>query len=419
MRTPIPDYLTEIHDSLRDDDQGAVADYIPALAEADTDLFAIALTTVAGRTYTAGDCDVEFSIQSMSKPFAYAAALTDRGEEFVGGRVGVEPSGEAFNELSLESDSHRPKNPMINAGAITTHQLLVGSGASAAERVERALDLFSALAGRRLAIDEAVRDSELATADRNLAIAHMLRNYGILEDDPHEVVAGYTAQCSIRVSVRDIAVMAATLAAGGIQPVTGEQVLDRATARQTLSVMASAGMYDAAGSWFNDVGIPAKSGVAGGLLGALPGQVGIGSFSPRLDAHGNSVRGIEVFRRLSTDMGLHLMDTESFGSHALRDIRVDAGTTYLSLQGIIDFNGAEVILHRLDEAPPSTSTVIVDAGRVERFSDVGRRMVLEGMRRLSLDGIAVGLADPEVRLPDPDLGDGTLPFIVEAQRTES
>lgn len=410
MRTPIPDYLNEILDDLRDDDRGAVADYIPGLASADPDRLAVALTTVEGRTYAAGDSDVEFTIQSMSKPFAYAAALTDRGTTFVDGRIDIEPSGEAFNELSLETGTYRPKNAMINAGAITAHSLLVGEGASRDQRVERALAFFSTLAGRQLRIDETIYESELETADRNLSIAHMLHNYGIIEDDAHEAVEGYTAQCSILVTVSDIATMAATLATGGVQPVTGERVIAKPVARQTLSAMAAAGMYDAAGSWFSDVGIPAKSGVAGGLLGALPGQVGLGAFSPRLDEHGNSVRGVELFSRMSKDMGFHLMEVETTGSRALRDIRTDGDTTTVDLQGTVNFSGAEAILYELDGTAPPSGTVVFDVSRVDAFTDVGRRMVLEAMRRLTLDGLEVGLFDPESKLPDPDMGDGNHPF---------
>ncbi len=410
MRTPIPDYLNEILDDLRDDDRGAVADYIPGLASADPDRLAVALTTVEGRTYAAGDSDVEFTIQSMSKPFAYAAALTDRGTTFVDGRIDIEPSGEAFNELSLETGTYRPKNAMINAGAITAHSLLVGEGASRDQRVERALAFFSTLAGRQLRIDETIYESELETADRNLSIAHMLHNYGIIEDDAHEAVEGYTAQCSILVTVSDIATMAATLATGGVQPVTGERVIAKPVARQTLSAMAAAGMYDAAGSWFSDVGIPAKSGVAGGLLGALPGQVGLGAFSPRLDEHGNSVRGVELFSRMSKDMGFHLMEVETTGSRALRDIRTEGDTTTVDLQGTVNFSGAEAILYELDGTAPPSGTVVVDVSRVDAFTDVGRRMVLEAMRRLTLDGLEVGLFDPESKLPDPDMGDGNRPF---------
>ena len=399
MRTPIPDYLTDLLDDLRDDHSGAVADYIPALGAADPELFAIALTTVDGRTYAVGDCDAEFSIQSMSKPFAYAAAIADRGQRTVLDHVGVEPSGEAFNELSLEADSHRPKNPMINAGAITAHHLLVGPDATEDDRSARAVEFFSSLAGRPLTIDQQVLESELGAADRNLAIAHMLRSYGVLRGDPHDIVAGYTAQCSISVTVRDIAMMTATLAAGGVHPATGERIIPRAIARQTLAVMAAAGMYDAAGSWFADVGIPAKSGVSGGLLGALPGQVGIGSLSPRLDSHGNSVRGIRAFRRLSADMGLHLMEAETAGRSALRDVFEAESATVLELQGTIHFPGAESVLHHLQEHGPTTAEVVIDVQRVDAFTDVGRRMVLEGVRRLRLDGYRVRICDPDGVLP--------------------
>lgn len=408
MKSPVPDYLREVLDSLADNSDGAVADYIPDLKNANPDVFGIAVTTVDGRTHSVGDDETEFSIQSISKPFAYAAALTDLGFDAVARTVGVEPSGEAFNELSLEGESRRPKNPMINAGAIATHSLL---GHGVEQRVERALDFYSTLAGRRLSIDESVCRSEMATADRNLAIAHMLRNYGIIEDEAHAVVEGYTSQCSINVTVRDLAIMGATLANAGVHPVSGERVVSRSVARQTMSVMAGAGMYDAAGHWLTTVGIPAKSGVAGGLLGALPGQAGVGVFSPRLDSHGNSVRGVKVFQRLSDDMGLHLMEVEPYGSSVLRDIRVAGDELVVELQGVIQFTGAENILDGLENDGSGTSTVVVDVTRVDRLSDVGRRMVLEGMRRLALDDRTVVLVDPDGVLPDPDLGDGRYPQV--------
>jgi glutaminase len=407
VRSPVPDYLHEVLDSLAQNTDGENADYIPDLAQANPDVFGIAVTTVDGRTHSAGDDEVEFSIQSISKPFAYAAALTDRGFDVVANTVGVEPSGEAFNELSLEGETRRPKNPMINAGAIATHSLL---GRSIDERVSRALSFFSTLAGRQLSVDESVCRSEMDTADRNLAIAHMLRNYGILSDDAHAVVEGYTTQCSINVTVRDLSIMGATLAAGGVHPVTGERIVSRAVARQVLSVMAGAGMYDAAGHWLTTVGIPAKSGVAGGLLGALPGQVGIGVMSPRLDKHGNSVRGVKVFERLSDDMGMHLMEAESYGSSALRSMSEVDGEVRVELQGTVHFGGAETVLDALSRDSGS-STVVFDASRVDRFSDVGRRMVLEGMRRVKLDGRGVVLVDPDGVLPNPDLGDGTYPQV--------
>ncbi|WP_447644242.1 glutaminase A [Nocardioides zeae] len=271
MRTPLPDYLTEVLEVCGTDSSGELAAYIPELAAADPDRLALALCTVDGTGYAVGDDGVRFSIQSISKPFVYALALADLGLDAVLEKVGVEPSGEAFNEMSLEEDSGRPLNPMINAGAITVHAL-VGM-----DRVRRG---FAAFAGRELEVDEAVSSSELATADRNRAIAYMLRNHGIVEDDPQEVVAGYTEQCSLLVDVTDLAAMAATLANNGVQPVTGEEVVPRWVARQVLSVMATCGMYDAAGDWFTTVGIPAKSGVSGGLIGALPGRAGLAVLSP-------------------------------------------------------------------------------------------------------------------------------------------
>ena len=411
MRTPVPDYLAEVLDGVAGDRSGAVADYIPDLAQADPEVRGVAVTTVAGRTDAAGPAAVEFSIQSISKPFAYAAALADRGTEVVDATVGVEPSGEAFDELSLEGGTHRPKNPMINAGAIAVHHLLVGPDATGAARVERILDFFSELAGRRLSVDESVYRSEMDTADRNLAIAHMLRNYRVLGEPAAEVVDGYTRQCAVNVTVRDLAVMGATLANAGVHPVTGRRVVPADVARRTLSVMAGSGMYDGAGDWLVRVGIPAKSGVAGGLIGALPGQLGLATVSPRLDGHGNSVRGVAICERLSRDMGMHLMQAEPYGSTVLRGIRPDGDTTVVALQGVVQFSGAEAVLHRLAEMPVDDSEIVLDLSRVDRFSDVGRRMTLEGLRRLALDGHTVAVVDPDGVLPDPDLGDGTRPQV--------
>ncbi|MEV1292116.1 glutaminase [Pseudonocardia sp. NPDC049635] len=411
MRTPVPEYLAEVLDGVAADRSGAVADYIPDLAAADPEVLGVAVTTVAGRTYAAGDADVEFSIQSISKPFAYAAALADRGTEVVDATVGVEPSGEAFDELSLEGGTHRPKNPMINAGAIAVHHLLRGPDATGAARVDRVLEFFSELAGRRLSIDESVYRSEMDTADRNLAIAHMLRNYRVLDAPAAEVVDGYTRQCAVLVTVRDLAVMGATLANAGVHPVTGRRVVPAAVARRTLSVMAGSGMYDGAGDWLVRVGIPAKSGVAGGLLGALPGQLGLATVSPRLDAHGNSVRGVAICERLSRDMGMHLMEAEPYGATVVRGTRVDGDATVVALQGVVQFAGAETVLDRLAAEPIGTREVVLDLARVDRFSDVGRRMVLEGLRRLAGDGHVVAVVDPDGVLPDPDLGDGTRPLV--------
>ncbi|MDN5725172.1 MAG: glutaminase A, partial [Propionibacteriales bacterium] len=316
MRSPIPDYLAEVLDTCGDALGGTVADYIPELAAADPDAFAIVVATVDGTVYAAGDADHRFTIQSMSKPFAYGLALTARGLDHVLAKVGVEPSGEAFNEISLDRDTGRPRNPMINAGAILTHAQVYGDDAD--DRFEHIRQNFSQIAGRPLPMDEDVFASEWATTHRNLAMGHMLKAVGIMDRDPVDVVEGYVRQCSISVDCRDLAMMAATLANGGVQPRTGELIFSRPVVRQVLSVMTTCGMYDAAGDWLTTVGIPAKSGVSGGIIGALPGQVGVAVFSPRLDAHGNSVRGVAAFERLSRDMGMHLMDVSRDAHTTLR-----------------------------------------------------------------------------------------------------
>ncbi|WP_224769077.1 glutaminase [Nocardioides ochotonae] len=405
MRSPIPDYLTEVLDACTDDTEGELAAYIPELAQADPDRLGLALATVDGQVYGVGDHDVAFTIQSISKPFAYALAIAEHGLDAVLERVGVEPSGDAFNELSLELGTGRPFNPMINAGALTAHALLDD------ETVQRG---FSAFAGRKLEVDETVLASELAEADRNRAIAFMLRSHGIIEADAQEVVEGYTRQCSLLVTARDLAVMAATLASGGVHPVTGERVVAHAVTRQVMAVMATCGMYDAAGDWFTSVGIPAKSGVAGGLIGALPGQAGLATFSPRLDRHGNSVRGVQVFERLSRDMGMHLMEVPPPARSLMRSrtrMPGDAGEGWVfELEGSVNFVGMERVLRDLSDEPPSNRGVLLDLTRVTEVRDVGRRMLLEAVRRLVHDGHEVTLVDPDAMLeafPD-DHADGDL-----------
>ncbi|MDT0202965.1 glutaminase [Nocardioides sp. AE5] len=419
MRSPIPDYLDEVLTACSYDvgrDAGQVADYIPELAAANPDRFGVCLATVDGAFYSAGDADAEFTIQSMSKPFVYALAIADRGLDGVLAKVDVEPSGEAFNVISLEEESGRPENPMINAGAILTHSLL--DGADDRERAERIRDLFSRSAGRQLEMDEDVFTSEWNTSHRNLAMGHMLKAVGVLDGDPVEAVRGYVRQCAIKVTCADLAMMAGTLASGGVQPVTGEQVFSREQTRQALSVMTTCGMYDAAGDWVTTVGIPAKSGVSGGILGALPGQVGIAAFSPRLDEHGHSVRGVEVFERLSRDMGLHMMDVAAHHAATLRQHYVtrDGASAVFRLQGSLRFAGTETVVREVSSTDfdEVTSQVVLDFTRVEDVDDVSRRMLLEVLRRLALDGLEVQVVDPEGMLPDPDAGSGVRPVVLDA-----
>ncbi len=404
MESPVPGYLARVLQASAASTEGAVADYIPELAVADPDRAAIALATVDGTVYAEGDIETAFSIQSMSKPFTYALALSDLGIERVAEKVGVEPSGEAFNEISLEPDTGRPRNPMINAGAIATHGLVAAD--APAERLERIVDWYSRFAGRDLTVDEAVARSELQEAHRNLALGHLLRSVGIVEDDPVPVVEGYIRQCAVSVTVSDLALMAATLANGGIQPRTRERLLDQRLLRHVLSVMMSAGMYDAAGDWLTTVGIPSKSGVSGGIVGVLPGQVGIAVFSPRLDQHGNSVRGVRMMEQLSNDMGMHVMEATRPARSAIRDIRRcdyqgEPATVY-ELHGDLVFSSTEALIRTIIADPPTTRRVVFDLDRVDEIDDVARRMANTAIRSLHDEGHAVTVLDESGKLGETD-----------------
>ncbi|NLE98447.1 MAG: glutaminase [Propionibacterium sp.] len=405
MRSIVSDYLADAIHDVDVNRAGALAGYIPELANADAERLAAVFATVDGTVYGAGNVDTPFTIQSISKPFVYALALADRGFHAVLAKVGVEPSGEAFNEISLEPGTGRPRNPMINAGAITTHALAGSPGVRAAARTQRVIDGLSAFAGRRLSVDEAVCTSEMAHAHRNLAIAHMLRSHDILTEDPREVVDGYIRQCAVLVTTRDLAMMAATLANHGLNPRSGERVVEESVIRHVLSVMATCGMYDAAGDWATQVGIPAKSGVAGGLIGALPGQVGIATFSPRLDEHGNSVRGLQLFEQFSADMGLHVMSVPPAARSVVRSHHVVGDGTnairVLQLQGGIRFAGAEKIVREVEVAAPTEHTVALDLTLVSSIDNVAQRMLRELTRRLDEGGHRMILVDPESLFPSP------------------
>lgn len=398
MKTPLPDYLAHVIDACDIDNSGHLADYIPELANANPNRLALALSTVDGEIYSVGDDEIEFTIQSMSKLFTYAYVLQQLGIDAVLEKVGVEPSGEAFNEISLGKD-RRPKNPMINSGAITTHSLIPSKDDLSGAEILR--QFMSELAGRELQFDDAVYESEVKTAYRNLSIGYMLRTVGILESDPVDIVNGYIRQCAILVTVKDLVRMGSVFANGGVDPKTGKRLLNRAVVRQVLSVMMSCGMYDAAGDWLTTVGIPAKSGVAGGILGVLPGQVSIAAFSPRLDKHGNSVRGIDIMERLSRDMGLHLMEgTPSAQTIVQNHYRTgkDASLSVYVLRGVLKFTEAEMLLRTLQCEPVDKSSIVIDLTQISLIHDVGKRMFLEGIDRLIDDGHSLLLVDPEQRL---------------------
>jgi len=399
MHSPIPSYLDEVLQSVAADRTGVLANYIPELAEVDPERLGASIAMVDGELYASGDTDSLFTIQSISKPFVYALALADRGFERVLDKVGVEPSGEPFNEISLEDSSGRPLNPMINAGAITTHSLVGTETMNPAERMERVISGLSAFAGRSLDVDEAVYSSEIEHAHRNLAIAHMLRSHDILTENPTGVVEGYTRQCSLLVTVQDLAMMAATLANYGVQPVTGEQVVPKTVVRQVLSVMFTCGMYNAAGDWATQVGIPAKSGVGGGIIGAVPGQLGLATFSPRLDVHGNSVRGVSLFERFSSDMGMHVMNIPTVARSAIRaNYRIGSGekiTQVIQLQGRIRFAGAERVIREIVDTHYTGTRIALDISRVYSVDEVAQHMLLEIMRRMRHEGYTVYLIDQD------------------------
>ena len=299
--------LDDVYERFRHLDQGTVASYIPELADADPTHFAISVVGVGGAAFEVGDTSVPFTIQSISKPFVFGLALGDLGRDAVLDKVGVEPSGEAFNSIEFDDATRRPYNPMVNSGAIATTGLI--DGADQVERLRRVLDTFARYAGRELAVDSAVFFSERATGDRNRAIAYLMRSFGMVDADIEDTLELYFQQCSVLVDTHDLAVMGATLANGGTNPLTGEQVLAPDYVKDVLSIMLSCGMYDYSGEWSYRVGVPAKSGVSGAILAVIPGQAAVAVYSPPLDAKGNSVRGIAVFEELSKRYSLHYLES--------------------------------------------------------------------------------------------------------------
>ena len=379
--------LEELRRRLSEVDEGVVADYIPELATADPAACAVALASMEGHRYHAGDAEVPVTVQSVSKPFVYALALSVHGSAEVGRFVGTEPSGEAFNAVSLDPETGRAANPMVNAGAIVTTALVPAR--SAAQRFERILTCLSRFAGRRLDVDEAVYRSELATGDRNRALAYLARSAGTLPVDPTEAVETYFRQCAVRATTRDLAVMAATLANGGVNPVTGDAVVPEPVAVQTLAVLATCGMYDASGDWLVRVGLPAKSGVSGTLIAASPGRFGAAVFSPPLDPAGNPVRGTVALRELSGRFGLHLMHVPAPGASTVVS---ESAPGLLTARGVLDFAGVERVLYALSEqaaASPAPESLTVDLRLVTHIDSFAAALLRSGVERLAATGQTV------------------------------
>jgi len=381
--SPIQEHLDALHRQYAGLHEGEAASYIPELAKANPDWFAICMTTADGKIYQTGDAEQKFTIQSISKALVFALALADNGWEGVLKKVGVEPSGDAFNAIVFDEKLNRPFNPMVNAGAIATTSLIRAD--SLAERNRRIIDFIGRFAGRSLQVDEDVYRSERETGHRNRAIAHLMRNFDMLPDDVDGVLDAYFRQCAILVDCRDLSVIAATLANGGINPLSGERVLDAFYVRCVLSVMSTCGMYDYAGQWAYRVGMPAKSGVSGGIIAALPGPLGIGVFSPRVDAKGNTVRGIKVCEATAEQFGLHQYDSapsarsiirsekrgDTISSRRLRPVyeheylsQEGRRILILELQGQIFFGATERLLRHLEDRLEGVSHLILDFSRV-------------------------------------------------------
>jgi len=408
MQSPIQAYLADLHGHLAATHRGELASYIPELAKADPQWFGICVVTMDGVAYSVGDTEQLFTVQSISKPFVYATALADRGQPFVARKVGVEPSGDAFNSISLDPQTGAPINPMINAGAIATTSLVAGETTEAQwRRIESSIAAF---VGRDVSVDESVYRSESETGFRNRAIAWMLKNFGIIDGEPMASLENYFRQCSILVSCRDLACMAATLANGGVHPLTGVSALPAEHVERVLSVMATCGMYDYAGSWLYEVGMPAKSGVSGGIIAVVPGRFGIGIYSPRLDEKGNSVRGIAACKRLSRDFGLHVFTRNASPAMALG--RVYSGAVapsrrqpaaeiraylseharrikYLCLHGFLAVDGAEYVIRRMQEMAPDTHSFILDMHEAIGISESAARLLNRARLGFGEDGIAV------------------------------
>lgn len=290
--------LTELYQKYLPSTEGHTASYIPELDKADPKKFSIAAVTVDGKSFSVGDKEHLFTLQSVSKPFVYGLALETHGRELVLSKVGVEPTGDAFNSIiELERQSHRPYNPMINSGAIAISSLIKGPNLN--NRLQQILNLFKSYSGHAHPIDENVFNSEKKTAHRNRAIANLLLHFDIIDHEIEETLDLYFKQCSILTDTVDLATMAATLANGGIQPIHLNRVLSADHARDILSLMFTCGMYDTAGEWAYTVGLPAKSGVSGGLIAVVPGVMGIAVYSPLINDHGHSVRALNVFRDLA------------------------------------------------------------------------------------------------------------------------
>jgi glutaminase len=306
--------VDDAYSRFRANTEGANADYIPALSAAPRDYFGICVASTRGPIYAVGDTAIEFSIQSVSKPFVFALVCHSIGAQVARELLGVNATGLPFNSImAIELNGDRTVNPLVNAGAMVTTSLVPGEDLSS--KWSFILNGLSQFAGRPLELNQEVYQSETETNQRNHGLAWLLRGYRRLHLVPSETVDLYTRQCAINVTALDLAVMGATLANGGVNPVTGVRVVDDTTTKSVLAVMATAGLYERSGDWLFETGLPGKSGVSGGIVTIAPGKGGLGTFAPPLDATGNSVKGQLVARFLSEQLGLNL-----FASSPMQDL---------------------------------------------------------------------------------------------------
>jgi glutaminase len=298
--------VAEAYERYKSNAEGANSQVYPALARVPSELFGVCVVGTSGNVYAVGDADYEFTIMSVSKPFVFALVCQEIGVEEVRQRIGVNATGLAFNSLEgIERNPDGRTNPMVNAGAIATTSLALG--ATFEDQWQFIHAGLSRFAGRSLPLNEEVYASASETNFRNQSIARLLQSYGRIYTDPARVTDLYTKQCSLNVSAKDLAVMGATLADGGVNPLTKERVVDAAVCHYALAVMLTAGLYETSGDWLYDIGLPGKSGIGGGIVTVSPGKGGLGTFAPPLDGAGNSVKGQLVAKYLSQRLGLDLL----------------------------------------------------------------------------------------------------------------
>ncbi|HEY6271429.1 MAG TPA: glutaminase A [Terriglobales bacterium] len=321
---PSPDevnaLVVEAHERFKSNTEGANSNVYPALEQVSSTLFGLCVASTSGNIYRTGDAEYEFAIMSVSKPFVFALVCQMIGAEQARDRLGVNSTGLPFNSLAaIERGADGKTNPMVNSGAIATTSLV--PGATLDDRWQFIHEGLSGFAGRTLALNTEVYASASDTNDRNQSIARLLYSYGRIDLDPSEATDLYTKQCSLNVSAKDLAVMGATLADGGLNPLTGRQVVDAASCRYALAVMATAGLYETSGEWLFDIGIPGKSGIGGGIVAVSPGKGGLGTFAPPLDRAGNSVKGQLVAKFLADQLGLNVFVSQPEARDAGRGTR--------------------------------------------------------------------------------------------------